>query len=156
LQGVPLKYWACGQPSFGGSYLFMDVSLFLIIFLFRHFSIQNLAITVFMPIFCIYHSFTADEWMVNEFGTKAIAYLFCLHAWLFLLQKKFIASSFLLGIACSFHLLVGSYFSVLIMLPTAFLSILNKDFHLSFRIFSLVDSFFRWILQCNTFCELLA
>jgi hypothetical protein len=126
---------------FGKLFVYGYFSL-LIVFILRFFSIPNFALTVFMPIFCIYHSFTADEWMINEFDTKTIAYLFCLNAWLFLLQKKYTASALILGIACSFHLLVGGYFLLIVFSPTAFVMLLKKQLQLSWKKILLLANLF--------------
>ncbi len=104
-----------------GKLLVYSYFAYLLLKTFRYFSLPLWTLAIFLPIFCRIHSFAADEWMINEFDTKSFAYLFCLHSWLLFLERRFLAFAFFLGFATSFHILVGGYFFVSILLPSMIL-----------------------------------
>ncbi len=97
---------------------------YLLLKIFRQLAIPLWALAIFLPIFCRIHSFAADEWMINEFDTKSFAYLFCLHSLVLFFEKRFYRFAFFLGLATSFHILVGGYFFLSILMP---LLILNRQ-----------------------------
>ncbi|GEM_PF-6017172 len=72
-----------------------------------------LSYTVFIFVFSSNQSMVAGEWIYGDPDPKSFAYLCFFFGLNSYFDKKFMRSSFLLGVACSFHVLVGGYLSLL-------------------------------------------
>jgi hypothetical protein len=67
------------------------------------------AIVPFLFLYLRYDHITAGEWIFRGLETKPFAYLSILFALVFLLRRKYFRFFLFLGLAISFHVLVGAY-----------------------------------------------
>jgi hypothetical protein len=68
---------------------------------------------VFLFIFSSNQSMVAGEWIYGDSDSKPFAYLMFFFGLNYLLEKRYLLSSAFLGLAASFHVLVGGYLSIL-------------------------------------------
>ena len=68
---------------------------------------------VFLFLFSSNQSMVAGEWIYGDSDGKPFAYLMFFFGLNYLLEKRYLLSSAFLGLAASFHVLVGGYLSIL-------------------------------------------
>ncbi len=97
--------------------------------------IKRLNISIFFIILLLWlitkeQSIIAGEWMLNALETKTFSYIALMASFLFLSRRKYFIASFLLGLSVSFHILVGGYGTIGIILLLLFE---HKNFKIDFR-----------------------
>ncbi len=126
LAGQVYKQTSIEFIFFAGRLLVYGAFSYLIVEFFRLFKIPYWTLAIFLTLHAVVPFLTAGEWWLDEFDTKAFAYFFCLFSVLGFIQNRWRWSAFALGLACSFHLLVGFYFTCL--LAATFLITAKLDF----------------------------
>lgn len=99
--------------------------------------IKYLRITIFFIIPLLWllteeQSIIAGEWMLRALETKTFAYLTLMAAFLFLYKKRYLSAAFFLGLSVSFHVLVGGYGTLCMVLLIFFE---YRDFRIDARTF---------------------
>jgi hypothetical protein len=85
--------------------------------LFRLFQLNNLTILIIVQGFLLTNqSFFADEWILRTFEPKAPAYVFLFWALLFFMFRQYLLMAVALAFSAWFHLLVGGWCMVGVML----------------------------------------
>jgi hypothetical protein len=91
-----------------GRILSWSLILLALLQLGKHFRIPLWMITVSILLWLFYHqSIVGGEWVLGTFEAKGIAYALLFYALNGFVQQRMILPSILLGLACSFHPLVG-------------------------------------------------
>jgi hypothetical protein len=70
-------------------------------------------------VFVSHQSIVAGEWIVGGFEAKAVAYPLVLFGLSAALRRRFVVASALLGLATTFHVLVGAYAAICVCLAIA-------------------------------------
>ncbi len=68
--------------------------------------IWTISVSIFLWL-CVGQSFVADEWMFGDFEAKCVAYICLIFALDFMCGKRDISAAILLGLAFSFHPIIG-------------------------------------------------
>jgi hypothetical protein len=95
-----------------GEAIIASTFVFLIYQFFKSLKIDFIFLPLFVILYNLVPSLFANEWIVGDVDTKVFAYLFGLSAILCLSQNYLKRGLILLGLASSFHVLIGIYLSV--------------------------------------------
>ncbi|MEM7161825.1 MAG: hypothetical protein AAF487_05220 [Bacteroidota bacterium] len=114
--GWPLHYLDIETASI----LYRAFNFFLIAFplakIFRKLTLPFIPSLFMFQIFLSGQSLMAKEWMIGTFEPKTIAYVFFLWAFYFFLQKKRMACILSALAACFFHVIVGGWFLIALLI----------------------------------------
>lgn len=95
--------------------------------LFRAAAVLPLLTLIFFAIFFVNQSMFAGEWIIKGIETKVFSYGFIILALGFYISKKYALALLFMGIATSFHILVGGYASLTYFMVRIYDYIWGKD-----------------------------
>ncbi len=121
IAGYLLKYLSFEQLAFGGRLINFLCYAFPLALIFKQLKINNLGILVILQIFILNidtQHFFGKEWIFSGFESKTIAYIFVWYGYYFLLVSKFRHAAFFTALGSYFHILVGGWFFILVIIYT--------------------------------------
>jgi hypothetical protein len=110
------------------AYLLVAIAIYIF---FRTIHLRPLFGILVLLFFLNHQSLAAGEWIVGGLETKTIAYAMAILSFSFFLRKRYFIGFALAGAAISFHVLVGGYALICILVA----SLLNKSWRTEWRLY---------------------
>ncbi len=110
------------------AYLLVAIAIYIF---FRTIHLRPLFGILVLLFFLNHQSLAAGEWIVGGLETKTIAYAMVILSFSFFLRKRYFIGFALAGAAISFHVLVGGYALICILVA----SLLNKSWRTEWRLY---------------------
>jgi hypothetical protein len=114
--------WALGFASFEQVAVFgRSLSALLFAFplakIFKRLRFSNLEAIFLLQIICVlaHQSYFGKEWIFQSFETKVIAYVFVFYSLYYLIDDSYFLSVLFSGLAVYFHILVGGWYSIILL-----------------------------------------
>jgi hypothetical protein len=120
ISGWALKFLSFEQLAFWGRLLVFGISAFPLARLFNKLKIGNLAAILLFQLYLVRQNYFAGEFIVGDFEAKSLAYIMILFGLNSLLDRKFMLAALWAILASWFHVLVGGWFFVLVVIYTFF------------------------------------
>jgi hypothetical protein len=120
IAGFALKYLSFEQVAFWGRLLVFAITVFPLGKLIKKLDIGNLAAIFLLQLYLIRPNYFAGEFIFGDFEPKSLAYIAVFAGLNSLLDKKHLMSAVWATVASYFHILVGGWFYVLVLLYTFF------------------------------------
>jgi hypothetical protein len=120
LAGFVLKYMSFEQVAFCGRLLVFMIIVFPVGSFFKRLQISNLAAILLFQLYLLRQNYFAGEFIFGDFEPKSLAYIAVFAGLNCLLSRKYILATVYAVISAYFHILVGGWFFLLVLLFTLF------------------------------------